>query len=764
MSFNFDFRKIFNDNFLLWAVVSGILIYVLSPILTNQILIGWDLPAHYYLVEQMLYLLEQGRISAFNIYGFAGYPIFTFYNPLPYLIVCLVHLFSFKTLPLPLCFNFILFLLPFFFLISVYYTAQVFFNDKRTTQASIIFGFLALFLIGNNGLGLTSQMNVGLFLNAFACPIMIFLLGTLEKTRQTKNKKYLLWSIVLFSILVLSHIFTALFFCFVLLVYALFYFRQTWKQLFIFGFCSAILTSFWWAPFLLNIGYTSAQNIVTTTGVDPFFSIFPKFLFGLFLFIFSILGIIRLIKQKSYFLPALFIASLLLIPRDVINYLIKLPIHYYRFVSDVAVINIFISACGFVSFGHWINNWSIWKKNHFLFRIPWTKIFIVYLACLMVSINLNFFDVKKFQNDLNPNSNAYRQDISDAIKLTNYLKDNNLTGRVLVDLDSNALLTKHYFDYLLPKAGIYNARGLLYESSLSGRYIYSETGLLFDYSNLMSIVYFDNKSDDKDPQTIEAINTGQVKKIKDEINKLAIYGIKYIVAENARSVPLIDFVNSDDNDLAIIKNTFGRFTLIEIKNTSPFFGETDYHPFLFVDSGGIFKKLSFADFSLQWQRAGFSLDHPLVYTPKGLKTVSKEDQERLGGYLVSYNNDGQYCPSMAQMEYWQKFNKPIIFLDSDNDCSKPSDNFYFVKTKEDSLEINQVYDLIAKISPNKWQVKPLEGKIQNEQLEITSNSGIFINFSYFPKWQSLKKNQTIFWITPSLMFVFGNGETTLNYK
>lgn len=764
MNFNFDFRKIFNENSLIWIIISVILIYVLNPILTNQILIGWDLPAHYYLVEQMLYLLEQGKISAFNIYGFAGYPIFTFYNPLPYLIVCLVYLLSFKALPLAFCFNFVLFLLPFFFLISIYYTAQVFFNDKRITQASLIFGFLTLFLIGNNGLGLTSQMNVGLFLNAFACPIMIFLFGTLEKNRQTKNKKYLVWSIILFSILVLSHIFTALFFCFVFLIYAFFYFRQNWKQLFLFGLCSAILTSFWWVPFLLNIGYTSAQNIVTTTGVDPFYSVFPKFLFGFFLFVFSILGLIRLINQKSYFLPTLFIASFLLIPRDVINYLIKLPIHYYRFVSDVAIVNIFISACGFVSFGHWINNWSIWKRNHFLFRIPWPKIFIVYLACLMVSINLNFFDLEKFQDDLNPKSKAYQQDIVDAEKLTAYLKDNNLSGRVLVDLDSNALLTKHYFDYLLPKAEIYNARGLLYESSLSGRYIYSETGILFDYSNLMSIVYFNNKNDDKDPQTIEAINAGQVQKIKDEINKLAIYGIKYIVAENARSVPLIDFVNSDDNDLAIIKNTFGRFTLIEIKNTFPFFAETDYRPFLFVDSGGLFKKLSFADISLQWQRAGFSLDQPLIYAPKGLKTVSNEDQNRLGGYLVSYQNKDENCPSFAQMEYWQKFNKPIIFLDSNSDCPSLSDNFYFVKTAEDSLEIGQAYDLIVRLSKNKWELKPIESKIESERLEFASNSGVFINFSYFPKWQSSKKNQTIFWITPSLMFVFGNGETILNYK
>jgi len=42
---------------------------------------------------------------------------------------------------------------------------------------------------------------------------------------------------------------------------------------------------------------------------------------------------------------------------------------------------------------------------------------------------------------------------------------------------------------------IYDMRGLLYESSLSGRFIYSSTGSLFDYKSYMSVVFIDDRNE-----------------------------------------------------------------------------------------------------------------------------------------------------------------------------------------------------------------------------------------------------------------------------
>lgn len=769
MKIGFNLKNFKNIDTLIWMaflVFFGFLFYILKPLLINSVLIGWDLPAHYYLADQMLNYLQEFRISGYDLYGFAGYPMFTFYNPLPYIIVCFLHLLSFKFLSLYLSFNIILFILPFLYLVSVYYASTSFFNDKKISLASLLFGFLSLFLLGNNGLGIASEINVGLFLNAFAWPLMLFLLGTIEQLRQKKSIKYLIWSIILFSALILSHIFTALFFCFIFLIYTIFYLKQTWKQFFIIGFSAAILTSFWWVPFILNIGYTSAQGVVSTNNMDPIFSIFPRFLFGIFLFIFSLIGISRLIDRKLYFFPAIFIISILFIPRDIINSLINLPIHYYRFVSGVAVINVFISAYGFIYLMEWIGSWGIFKKGNFFSKIPWVLFLVIYLVVLMISVNFTYFKIEKFQKDFNPKNEIFLADIDDANKMATYIKSNNLQGRVLVDLESSLLLTKHYFDYILPTNKIYNARGLLYESSLSGRYIHSETGVLFNYSNLMTLVYIESKDVKEETQFFNNVNIDNSEKIQSEINKLARYGIKYIIVGNERRTPLIDFINSKYNhNLAIIKTTMGHFVLVEIQETASYVAKTNYVPFLFIDSGGVFKKISFADFSLQWQISDFSLDHLIIYANKPFEKISDYEKSQITGYIVSYKNNDQNCPSIKQMDYWVKQNKPVIFLDSDSNCTKPNENIYFIKTTEQNSEANQLHDLMEKLNKNKLILVPIEPElIQNEKIKFNNNTGTFINFSYFPKWQSMDKNQTVFWTTPSLMFIFSKGETELSYK
>ncbi|MFA5086746.1 MAG: hypothetical protein WC470_00390 [Candidatus Paceibacterota bacterium] len=760
-------KKFFNLTNIFLLVLFGILAYVLRPILVNSVLIGWDLPAHYYLVTQMLDYLQHFKISGYNIYGFAGYPLFTFYNPLPYIAVCLVHLLSFKFIPIYLSLNIVLFALPFIYLISINYASKAFFDNEKINLAAILFGFLTLFLLGNYGLGLASEISVGLFTNAFAWPFFVFLLGNLERLRQTKNKKYLIWSIVCLSGLVLSHIFTAIFAAFVLLVYFIFYFKQIWKQALILGAASVILTAFWWLPFVLNMGYVSADPIFTTDGMDPIFGIFPKFLFGILLLIFSCIGLVRLIREKKYFLPLIFIISFIFLPRDILKHLINLPVHYYRFTADIALLNVFISAYGFYWLINWISQWGLWKKGNLFSRIPWVAGLVLYLVYLMISINLSFFNVENFQKPLSPASEYFAEDTADIGKLANYIKDNNLQGRILSDTNSDALLTKHYFDFVLPTNNILNMRGLLYDSSLSGKYLYSVTADLFDYANFKSIVFINDKNN-KNSQTIETIIGGHVKKTEKALSEVSILGVKYLIVDNKKpnGSPILDFVNSKyNNNLVNVKTTIGRFTLIEIKKSSPLIGKTNYQPFLFVESAGIVKKLKFGDLALQWYKNDIAIDYPVIFANKPMEKISDYDKSQIGGYLVSYLNKEEKCPSQSQMDYWVKTNKPVIFLDSNADCQKPNDSIYFVKSDDKIPDLSYARDIIAKLSQEKLNLQEVKPElVENEKIKFNNNSGTLVNFSYFPKWQSQDKTQTVFWITPSMMFVFARGETELNYK
>jgi len=51
----------------------------------------------------------------------------------------------------------------------------------------------------------------------------------------------------------------------------------------------------------------------------------------------------------------------------------------------------------------------------------------------------------------------------------------------------------------------------------------------------------------------------------------------------------------------------------------------------------------------------------LIYTNKPVDKLTEVEKSYLGGFVVSYKNGKSECPSNEQMDYWIKFNKPIIF-------------------------------------------------------------------------------------------------------
>ena len=54
--------------------------------------------------------------------------------------------------------------------------------------------------------------------------------------------------------------------------------------------------------------------------------------------------------------------------------------------------------------------------------------------------------------------------------------------------------------------------------------------------------------------------------------------------------------------------------------------------------------------------------------------------------------------------------------------------------------------------------------IEDERIKFKSDSATVINYSFFPRWESVDGEQNVFWSTPSFMFVFGEGENEIYYK
>ncbi|MDD5639542.1 MAG: hypothetical protein PHR47_01910 [Candidatus Pacebacteria bacterium] len=769
---------------ILLLILFGTLFYLLKFCFSDEIIATGDLPGHYYLCEKMLEYLQQFRISGYDPNWFGGYPVFTFYNPLPYITVCFLHLITFKSLSLIFCFNLILFILPFLFLVSIYYTASIFFKNSKANILALFLGYLVLLetLVGNYGLGLIAEFSAGFFSNAFAWPIFIFLIGIIEKFRQTNNRKYLFLSIGLFSILILSHIFTTIFAVIYLFLYTVFYFKSFWKKGLIIFLSSLLVTAFWWVPFLLNINLTSGEDYSGMIIGDPIMALYSQPILGFFLFAFTIIGIVRLIKEKNSFLPIFFLFSLILLPRNIINQFIQLPIHWYRFTAGIIVINIFISAYGLkYILDNYIELKLNFRQKNFTIKliICWV-FFIGILVDIIPHFNFGFY--KKIYAQ----SRQYAKENKEILDFLNSNKNN----KVFID-DTIVFFGgsggPHYENMQLGLNKTPLLGGLIHESSLSFSY-YGPHQEIFRYEDLISneIAPYDYIQSAKSKYAfqnieldnlIENISDKNSEKIKSIIKKLSVYGVKYILTNNAHHTPILDFANSSfNNNLISIKKEISPYVIIEI-NDEPqsLISSTDYNPFLFIQSGPL--SLNFKEFSKKWYENNYAINHPILHTEKSFKELSDYELSRIKGYIIST----QGCPT-DDMKLLTSKNKPVIVIGAQEDCKSNSNSIYFVarknkidinidreqndlKIKEKSAFYGEIYDIIAKYNLENIKLEKINPEVsEDEYIKFSSNSNILINYSYFPKWKSKDENQTVFWATPSFMFIFGRGNTELRYK
>lgn len=760
-------KKFFTLPNLVWLVLFGSLFYITRPFLTNEMLMGCDNTGHYYLTQKMLELLTHFKISGYDMNWFAGYPVFTFYTPLFYIVACLIHLISFKSIPLVLCVNFLLFLSQFLFLIGVYYVSNAFFKNQKINLLSLLFGFIILLNPFNFlGLGILGSVLAGLFTNAFAWPFFLFFIGFLEKLRQTGNKKYFGGVIIFLSILILTHIFTAIFSFLILIVYLIIYFKSRdfrYKILWIICIVS-MLTAFWWIPFIVNLNYvyynqniyiSSIESKITSSGshnwIDQeysFSSIVLIFKF-LFLFFFIGLGLIASLKKEKY-LPVI----LILIFVCLAFLAGKIFIHTYRFYSEFFIMSVFLCAYG--------SNYFIEKIYDNFKNKKLAKRLIVFLGIVIFLINFLFFSTQKLHKTLNALSNPH---ILEARQMISYIEENNFQ-RVLIDLFSTQHFlfpNRHYFDGILASDNISTLIGLIHESSLSRSYF------LPKYESIFS----------QDPDIIECSDED----LENYFENLSFYGTKYVLTTKELSTPLSKFFNSEKNKgLLIEKKTIGPFTLLEINAwPQPLFAETDYQPFLFIEkSKFLIPDQTFNGLSFDWYEAGYATNYLIIKANKPIEKISHYDLSKIGGYIaifkdytepddpsfLSFLQKNNQCPSVQQLSYWGSLKKPVIVLNVENGCPNQFNNIYFIPANQNKeIYLDSIRDIILKINNNKVIFKEIKPEIlSDERIKFNSEKGVLINFSYFPKWQSTDKAQTVFWVAPSMMFVFGKGETDLNYK
>ncbi|MFA6251962.1 MAG: hypothetical protein WCX74_00955 [Candidatus Paceibacterota bacterium] len=780
MNFKNHFEKIkkyATPSNLILLLIFGSLFYVLRFSLVDKLIVTGDTPGHYYLCEKMLEYLQQFHISGYDYNWFNGFPVFLFYNQLPYITVCFLHLISFKAISLTLSFNLVSFSLPFLFLISVYYTTNALFRDKKINIISVCIAYLILLssTAYNFGIGIIGQYLNGFFSNCFTWPLFIFFIGVIEKLKQTSKRKYLLIAILLFSGIILSHIFVTIFVGIYLAFFLMFHWKTMWKKVLIIIFGSAMITALWWIPFILNIQYSSGDNTSGTLMGDPIIALYSQSILGIFLLISSIFGIIRLLSEKKYILPATFLICLIFLPREIINQLIELPIHFYRAVGMLVIINIFISAYGLK---YLLDNYYQLNGKHFILK---SIIFWIFFIGLQTAVEPQL-ESKYFYNNIYFDNQENKESINEIINIVK-----NDEGGVFYDTYiTGSYAGGHYIDKELASNGKKVLGGLLYQSALSANYFFIDE-MLFDYGYFSSAIltpyymksltgkaYYPFKNMELD-NLIGLTDKKSADMIKISLDNLSNYGIKYVLTNNIHRTPIFDFVESPlNNGLVSIKKISTPFVLLEInQDYRKDFSSVDYKPFLYIKDG-LFSQ-DFKSFSKQWYQSGYANNYPIIYTAEN-NDIPENEYGKIGGYIISTNS----CPE-DKIKYFANKGTPVIVINANEKCSSEEKNVFFINKKRDSdsniktrdeedIELEEknklykkVYEIVSSLS-DKAKYDKIDGTIEGYKLKFNSASGVLINYSYFPKWKSSDKNQTVFWITPSNMFVFGKGNNELTYK
>ncbi len=264
-------------NIIVILIIWGFLLSYFKPslILSGTTTSGGDTGSHYYPAWYMKnYLLPHGKIIGWCPGWYAGFPIFQFYFPLPYVLMSILGYLiglqvSFKlvtilgTFLLPLCAFFSMKFMKFKFPVPI--IAAIFTLPFLFMEANSMWG-------GNIPSTLAGEFSYSLSLS-----LLVLFVGSLYK--GIKENRYWIWNGILFALIFSTHVFTAiagvLFSTFFLLIN--FKNLKALKKNFIYLFkmysISFLLVAYWAVPLITKIGlHTKVQfiwNIESISKIIP---------------------------------------------------------------------------------------------------------------------------------------------------------------------------------------------------------------------------------------------------------------------------------------------------------------------------------------------------------------------------------------------------------------------------------------------------------------------------------------------------------------
>ena len=278
---------------IVFAIIYGFLLSYFTPacLFSKTITTGGDTPSHYAAADYLIHtLLPKGKIIGWMPGNYAGFPLFQFYFPLPFLIMALLQV----SMPLQIAFKVVtvlgIFLLP----LCAYGCLRLLRQPAPIPTIGAIFTLPFLFMEANSmwGGNIPSTLS-GEFAYGLGFALLVLYIGTFY--RGITENRYARINALILTIIGLSHGYTLLFAVFAT-TFFLFttddFLKKLWYYLRV-NTLAFLLLGFWLIQLLWFSPHTTAFHFVGV--LDGISQVFPTILIPLI--VFALIGTLLILTK-----------------------------------------------------------------------------------------------------------------------------------------------------------------------------------------------------------------------------------------------------------------------------------------------------------------------------------------------------------------------------------------------------------------------------------------------------------------------------------
>ncbi len=759
--------KILSPAFAFLAVL-----YHLIPLLSSRAPAGWDTSCHFYLAHHMGDLLARGHVTGYDPLWYAGYPSFTLYQPLAYVLAAGPYFLSGGIVSIGFGFNLLLVLTPILFLVSLWWATRSWLGSE-SARFSWILGALWL-LLGRDfsllGMGIHAATFVGLVAHMLGLALSLTVLGLCApRSAQSWGWRRLLVTGFVIALVLLCHSLSALFLaaCLGILVLC----AKSWRQrgwIVASGLLGIALSAWWLVPFLDHLELSSAAKLAASSQYpDPLFALFPEMnpgklqalvqeakrgasfsslglslpWTGILFLSATLFGVAALARAQKWQLLVLFFGLLIVLPRDFFPHTTTTPLHYYRFTQSISGLMLIIAAGGLVHLSRRLNPRLVWS---------WAVLTLVVATGFKFDLKEDVKDPFGYRQPGNFPVHHFVDQYSwyaDAEAIMEEIAKLPRTGRVATESamkNQYILGSPHFFSAMLPlKHGIPVLPGLLSESALSAGFVnpmLSELtdSMLWGRTELYSQAGFTGLL----PQQL--------------IERLGFYNVEYLLVSTRlarrKLAPLVGEVIDE-----VVKR--GEFMVYRLRTFRPRVRCTNGRPFLFLDSGG----MSFRMFFDLWFSSSILGPRDVFRLDDSVATLREDERAQFAGIIVAL----QWNVPIDQNEAAsiEGLGLPVIYLNDSTRTSVPGVvSIADISDPKSTTELEVAVRNILEQTPNALEVPGIAfTKEEAEAFEFDAHCPVVLGYSYTPRWQVEGEAQRVFLAAPSFMGVLSSRQTRMRF-